>query len=192
VSSNYWLNALPWLATAQGGPNGAGAGSVDVGNIQYRDPLDAARAGALGRGRIGEADYPDGYLDTINTRRQDRLDNTISQRLTDRHYQRGVHAGVKMDPVQYFWPEECAPDQGIVREMRGRRTPDGVLVKRQAPIYDVVDRLTHGTSYHNLTDLEQAQAATKFGVSAGSGKQADAVDPLAAKLAAKDLPPWLW
>jgi hypothetical protein len=192
MANDMWLNMLPWLASAQGGPNGSGNSLSDSADVYYRDPLDALRQGALGRGRIGEADYPDGYLDNVNSRREDRLASMVSGRLTDRNYQRGIHRGVKMDPVQYFWPAEFHPDMGITREMRGKWTPDGVLVPRQPMVQTVAERLTHGVSYHSMTDADKAKAASIYGVNVNAAGPDEVIDPVRSKLTAPDMPLTSW
>lgn len=194
MQDNFWINQAPWLAT-QGGPNGGGGGligtGVDSGAIQWRGPLDAARSGALGYGRIGEATYPDGYLDNVNSRRQDRLANEVSGRLSDRSYQRGIHKGTKMDPVQYFWPAECPPDAGIRREMAARRAGTQ-LVKRNVPVGQPVQVLVAGGKLSQLTDPEKERVYSTYGINPAQNTPEQLVDPLTAKLHAKDMPGWSW
>lgn len=78
-----------------------------------RSNLDYLR---LGIGRTPEAEYPDGYLGNIRSRRDDRgmptdtVLNSLKNRQNQRAYQRGVHRGERIDPAQYFWPSELAPD----------------------------------------------------------------------------------
>lgn len=89
--------------------------------IVPRSDLDFAR---LGIGRAPEAEYPDGYLGTIRSRRDDRgrptdtVLDSLKGRQTQRGYQRGVHKGERIDPAQYMWPSEMRPDrrlkQGLV------------------------------------------------------------------------------
>ena len=87
----------------------------------YRDPLDAARAAR--RDRIPIAEYPDGYLGTIQSRREDRLLKNLSGRMNERNYQRGVHKGERIDPSDYFWPEggPVDPEAGLRAQARGGR-----------------------------------------------------------------------
>jgi hypothetical protein len=56
--------------------------------------------------RTPEAQYPDGFLGTINTRRGDRLLDNLKQRQTNRPYTRGIHKGERIDPTDYEWPVE--------------------------------------------------------------------------------------
>jgi hypothetical protein len=79
----------------------------------FRDELDAFRS--MWR-RTPEAQFPDGYLGTIQTRHDDRLLGGIKDRVNQRSYQRGVHKGERIDPGDYFWPEQFNLMSGIVRE----------------------------------------------------------------------------
>lgn len=96
-----------------------GGGGVAVA----RGELDYLR---MGVGREPSAEYPDGYLGTIRTRRDDRgRPNSVSEqvlnglkvRQTQRGYQRGVHRGERIDPSDYYLPPEMAMDRGIRRQM---------------------------------------------------------------------------
>ena len=68
----------------------------------FRDGLDFLRSGA----RTPEANYPDGYLGTIQTRRGDRLLENLQRRQNERSYTRGVHKGERIDQSDYFWPDD--------------------------------------------------------------------------------------
>ena len=81
-----------------------------------RSDMDYLR---LGVGRKPEAEYPDGYLGTIRTRRDDRgRPNSTSDKVLDsmktrvgqRSYQRGVHRGERIDPSDYYYPDGFEPD----------------------------------------------------------------------------------
>ena len=109
-----------WQSLGSGtwGANTAyGAGGTPVA----RDGLDAARMGSS-VGRVPSAEYPDGYLGTINSRRSDRLLDSLKNRENQRSYQRGVHKGERIDPGDYLWPSELQPDRGLRNEMKGVRT----------------------------------------------------------------------
>jgi hypothetical protein len=73
----------------------------------------------LGVGRTPSAEYPDGYLGTIRSRRDDRGNGTdtvldsLKSRQTQRGYQRGVHKGERIDPGQYMWPSALKPDRRL-------------------------------------------------------------------------------
>jgi hypothetical protein len=85
-----------------------------AGTPVARDPLDATR---IGVGRVPSAEYPDGYLGTIRSRRDDRLLDSIKSRVNQKAYQRGVHKGERIEPSMYFWPDSINPMMGIQRQM---------------------------------------------------------------------------
>lgn len=79
--------------------------------------------------RTPEAEYPDGYLGTIQSRRADRLLDALKARTNERNYQRGVHKGERIDPSDYIWPEEFQPDNGLRAEAAGvKQAPIGLTV----------------------------------------------------------------
>lgn len=82
-----------------------------------RDAMEAKRL--MWRVQPGE-DYPAGYLGTITSRREPRRDNYIA-RQNGRSYQRGVHAGSRVDLSYYLWPEEFNLMTGVVNQATGRR-----------------------------------------------------------------------
>jgi hypothetical protein len=102
-----------------------------------RGELDFLR---MGVGREPSAEYPDGYLGTIRTRRDDRgRPNSVSEqvmaglkvRQTQRGYQRGVHRGERIDPGDYYLPDELSMDRGIRRQMAAAKK--GFPAARFAP-----------------------------------------------------------
>jgi len=84
--------------------------------IVPRSTMDSLR---IGVGRTPSAEYPDGYLGTIRSRRDDRGTGTdtvldsLKARQNQRGYQRGVHKGERIDPGQYMWPENLQPDRRL-------------------------------------------------------------------------------
>lgn len=93
-----------------------------------RSDLDYLR---LGVGRAPQAEYPDGYLGTIRSRRDDKgkpysvsdtVLDSLKNRQNQRAYQRGVHKGERIDAAQYMWPAGLAPD----RRLKARVTPENV------------------------------------------------------------------
>ena len=104
-----------------------GAGGLYGGNVVgsgsampvARSELEAAR---MGTGSVPSAAYPDGYLGTIRSRRDDRLLDSTKNRVNQRSYQRGVHKGERIDPGDYRWPEQMQPDRGLRAESKGKRT----------------------------------------------------------------------
>lgn len=88
------------------------------GNVA-RSELDAAR---MGIARMPHAEYPDGYLGAIPSRRGDRILDSIKTSQTQRSYTRGVHKGERIDAHDYFWPSQLHPQRGLRNEARGKRT----------------------------------------------------------------------
>lgn len=104
-----------------------GAGGLYGGNIvghgtampSALSELDAAR---MGIGRTPQAEYPDGYLGTIRSRRDDKILDAAKARVTQKSYQRGVHKGERIDQSDYYWPPELSPQRGLVNQQRGLKT----------------------------------------------------------------------
>jgi hypothetical protein len=91
-----------------------------------RGELDAIR---IGTGRVPSAEYPDGYLGTIRSRRDDRLLDSIKNRVGQKSYQRGVHKGERIEGSAYFWPQDLAFDRGLRRQARAKQVNiNGVFV----------------------------------------------------------------
>lgn len=97
-----------------------GGGGVPVA----RSELDFLR---LGVGRAPQAEYPDGYLGTIRSRRDDKgrssstsdtVLNSLKVRVGQRSYQRGVHRGERIDVQDYYYPEGLDNARGIKRQMK--------------------------------------------------------------------------
>jgi len=138
---------LPPMGVGQPGSNniaaGGGGGIGGAMALRFRDPVDAART--MMGARTPAAEYPDGYLATINSRRSDRLLDSLKRNLNQRGYQRGVHKGERIDPGDYFWPDEFNPDAGLARTgaaMMGGGDDRLLYVARPAPTGTVTDRLT--------------------------------------------------
>lgn len=93
----------------------------------FRDQLDYERSGWR---RTPEAQYPDGYLQTIHTRREDRLLDGLKQRQAAGPKVRGIHKGDQMDARDYYWPPEFNPESGLVNQAMGIETTDGFMVQR--------------------------------------------------------------
>lgn len=107
-----------WQALGGNGLNGynnqGGAGTPIA-----RDTMDQLR---IGVGQVPSAQFPDGFLGEIKSRRGDRLLNSIKQRTNQPSYSRGVHKGERMNPGAYFWPEKLGPEAGINRQMKSKLT----------------------------------------------------------------------
>ena len=112
-----------------------GGGGVPVA----RSELDFLR---LGVGRTPQAEYPDGYLGTIRSRRDDRgRPSSVSDKVLDglktrvgqRSYQRGVHRGERIDQSDYYYPEGLENTRGIARQMKAVK--DGNVYRSARDVY---------------------------------------------------------
>lgn len=112
------------VAGAQGYTS-TGAGGL---GLTMRDQLDAKRASV---GSIPSAEYPDGYLGTIQSRREDRLLQQMQKKLGERSYDRGVHKGERIDPGDYVWPQDQQPDRGLRNLARGVKTTPTMLLSER-------------------------------------------------------------
>ncbi|MFE5853241.1 hypothetical protein ACFQ61_08465 [Streptomyces sp. NPDC056500] len=110
----------PYQTPVSGGTTLTG-GTGGVLMTGARDILDARRL--METGHVPSAEYPSGYLGTIGAgaRRQDRLLNSIGNRATQKSYQRGVHKGERIDPVDYYWTPEVNPTAALEAQARGER-----------------------------------------------------------------------
>lgn len=167
-------------------PNGQGqVGSTTVGGggspagqalSGYRSILDARRSAAA-PGRTPQAEYPDGYLGNVNSRREDRLLGHIQSRLTQRSYQRGVHKGERVDPQDYYWNDVVNPQAGLQAEARGLKwTQVG-----STP----VDQINHLGKNHLLTPQQYDRVAGSVGLQAPQE-----IDPIRSERMARLLPRW--
>lgn len=125
-------NLQNWQGLGAGGLYGTdtavgGGGSAGLAPVP-RSTLDASR---MAMGRTPEAEYPDGYLGPIRSRRDDKgkpyavadvVLDSLKNRQNERSYQRGVHKGERIDQSDYFWPERLQPDRGLVNQSRGLKT----------------------------------------------------------------------
>jgi len=113
-----------------------GGGGVPVA----RSELDNLR---MGVGREPSAEYPNGYLGTIRSRRDDRgrpssvsdkvLDG-VKNRVGQRSYQRGVHRGERIDPSDYYYPSGLEADRGIKRQMKSVMVNGVRMAKRNVEV----------------------------------------------------------
>lgn len=110
-TNNNFFNLPPYGVGQPGSILVGGGGGVP--EPYFRNTADAVRS--MYR-RTPEAAYPDGYLGTITSRRSDRVLDALKSRINQRNYQRGVHKGERIDPGDYFWPEEMDPNSGLVRD----------------------------------------------------------------------------
>jgi len=132
-SVNNFSPSQNWQSLGGGGLNGYN-NQGGAGTPVARDDMDASR---IGVGRVPSAEYPDGYLGTIRSRRDDRLLDSIKNRVNQKAYQRGVHKGERIEPSMYYWPEQVHPMMGIERQMKARQVNiNGAVVyqsERSAP-----------------------------------------------------------
>jgi len=84
--------------------------------------------------RVPSAEYPDGYLGTIRTRREDRVLGYVQGRVTERSYQRGVHKGERIDPHDYFWLPDFHPQSGLLAQAAGRRQAPAETLRARAAV----------------------------------------------------------
>ncbi len=112
TNSGQNIQYLPPFGIGQPGSavQGGGGGSLDP---FFHNERDARRS--MFR-RTPEAAYPNGYLGTIVSRREDRLLDALKHRESDRSYTRGVHKGSRIDPVDYLWPDKFNPMSGLLRQ----------------------------------------------------------------------------
>ena len=123
--------------------------------IGYRDVLDARRSVGDGA-RVPSADYPDGYLGNIQSRRGDRLLKNLQERLTQRSYQRGVHKGDRIDPGDYVWPSNFNPDTSLKRQAR--------TSLRAAPIGTPAEKLAHMGKVNALSPEDMLAISAQYEV----------------------------
>lgn len=131
------MSDFQYLATGQPGsvePTGGGQA------LTFRDPLDAKRSGMAGY--VPSAQYPDGYLGTIQSRREDRLLDKLKGQVNQRSYTRGVHKGEQVEASEYFWPPELQPDRGLQAQAQAVPMPDRTwAAPRQTPLGTVQEQM---------------------------------------------------
>jgi hypothetical protein len=137
-----------------------------VGGAVARSELDQLR---IGTARTPEAEYPDGFLGTIRSRRDDRLLDSVKNRVGDKAYDRGVHAGERQDPSAYLWSTEFSDRDGIRRQSRARaveengvtvyRVPKNAPDPRLAPPPHLVNDGKANTLANEPVELNAARAA---------------------------------
>jgi len=106
-----------WQALGAGGLSGYN-NQGGVGGPSIRSDMDFLR---LGVGRVPSAEYPDGYLGTLVTRRRDdRLLDSLKNNVNKKAYQRGVHKGERIEPSGYYWPVDLQPTRGLARQAKSK------------------------------------------------------------------------
>lgn len=138
TGANNFSASQNWQSLGGGGfagyNNQGGAGTPVA-----HDTMDALR---IGVGRVPSAEYPDGYLGTIRSRRDDRLLDSVKSRVNQKAYQRGVHKGERIEPSMYFWPQEFNADMGIRRQMMAKADASNGAVVYRAPRFAPQTQLT--------------------------------------------------
>ena len=131
---------MPSFTQFQGREYPAADAPFDVNRVAgpqpfFRDLLDERRS--MWR-TTPEAQYPDGYLGTLNSRRADRLMNNLIDRSRNRPYTRGIHKGERIEGRDYFWPDEFNPETGLMLEAMGEKfAPPGMGLEWSGrPLWD--------------------------------------------------------
>jgi len=130
---------MPSFTQFQGFEYPAADAPFDVNNTKgpqpfFRDLLDMRRSMWM---QTPEAQYPDGYLGTLNSRRADGLMNNLIDRHRNRPYTRGIHKGERIEGRDYFWPEEFNPDTSLELEAVGEKwAPMGFGSWNDRPTWD--------------------------------------------------------
>ena len=149
MSSNtfqQWMYLDP-MSQQTGGVNGSASKTFPIaGNGPepwFRDRLDGIRSA-----RIPTAEFPDGYLGTTRTRREDRLTHG-GARQTKKNYERGVHVGARVDPQSYLWDANIVhPMAGLEAQARGEKwtasMAEGFQVTHPAGVGTAGLHLTNG------------------------------------------------
>lgn len=157
-----WQLLSPNGAPQPGAPVSGGGGTPLAG---YRDVADARRSAATPR--TPNAEYPDGYLGNVNSRREDRLLKAVQSRLTERSYQRGVHKGEKIDRSDYFWPSEFNDQTGL--EYQAQAVIDPVDNTMKTPKWTAqgslpVEQINHMGKNHLIPPEQMGKVAANYNV----------------------------
>lgn len=168
-----WQYLSPYGVPQNGAPIQGGGGGRTLSG--YRDILDARRAAATPR--TPEAEYPDGYLGNVKSRREDRLLQAVQSRLTSRSYQRGVHKGEVIGSDSYFWPDQFNPMSGLAAQARGEKWgPVGSLP---------VEQINHMGKNHMVPPEQMSQVAAQHQIN-----DVTQVDPVRQEQMSRLLPRW--
>jgi len=124
-----WMANTP-MGQQTGGVPGHASNTFPINNGPepwFRDRLDALRSGRIA---TPSAQYPDGYLQTVRTRREDRLiahgGGVSHSGETKKSYERGIHVGARVSPNAYFWNDDMYPQLGLDLQAEGSKfAPQG-------------------------------------------------------------------
>ncbi|WP_019629620.1 hypothetical protein [Actinomadura atramentaria] len=168
-----WQLLPPFGQGVPGAPVQQGGG----GTPSFRNWLDESRSRQTPR--IGQAEYPDGYLGTIVTRRGDRVLSSVQDRVSAANTQRGVHKGEIIDPADYKWPADFNPATGLEYQARGLKW----TARGNEPVH-----LAHMGKV-NAPSPEQAMAMQRRYGYVPSMRH-DGIDPIRADRMRRFLPSW--
>jgi hypothetical protein len=180
-NSNWLVNSQPWSGS---GGNVVGGGGDPVAPAGAASRLDRLR---MGDGQLPDAQYPDGYLGSVNGRQQGKQDDQLRTRLGDRAYQRGVHKDTKMSPDQYQWPVDFSPMSGLENQARGRRSGNVIMTPRFVSTGDPTERYNAGME---MSDAEMQAVYQRYGVNPRTAQATDTVDPARRAVMSHMLPPY--
>jgi len=159
-SNEYPASDAPFNVASVGGPQPF-----------FRDDLDARRS--MWR-QTPEAQYPDGYLGTLNSRRSDRLMNNLIDRAKQRPYTRGIHKGERIEGRDYFWPDEFNPWMGIELQAIGEKyAPPGL-----------------GREWNGDSSVWDNPTIGPKGIPRGRTVVWGAIDPNVRESMLRQIPPW--
>lgn len=134
---NNFSPSQNWQSLGGGGLQGY-SNQGGYGGPVARGDLDAIR---IGTGRVPQAEYPDGYLGTIRSRRDDRLLDSIKSRVGQKAYQRGVHKGERIEPNGYYWSPDFSDQSGIKRQMKAKPVEENGVTIWKIPRYSIDTRM---------------------------------------------------
>ena len=124
-----------------------------------------------------EAQYPDGYLGTLNSRRSDKLMNNLIDRSSEPSVHEGCPCkGERIDGRDYFWPDEFGPLTGLQLEASGQRSiaPPG-----------------HGSGSGTVTArCGDDPTSRSSGHPSWSHRRVGAIDPNTREGMLRQVPPW--
>lgn len=180
--SNDWqylnVNGYPQPGSPATGGGGNPTTSTRADLVGFRSILDARRS--MADGRTPSAAYPDGYLGTIKSRREDRLLQAVQSRLTQRSYQRGVHKGERVDPSDYYWTPEVYPEAALEAQAQGIKWTQSPGTPQE--------QINHLGKNHQVSPEVYDQVAAKTGVRTPPNLKS--IDPIRRERLQRLLPSW--
>jgi len=188
--SNWGIVGQPWNAT---NITTVGSGGDPAAAPSGQSALDRARRGA---NRLGEADWPAGYLGTYQSKQEGKgnpAEALLRNRLGERAYQRGIHRDTKQPMTAYYWSNDFNPDSGITNQMMTAQSSGNViLTQRFTSMMDPVERYMHGRAPEETPNAEMAKVYRRYGVNPESATNRERIDPAVARVMAPYLPDTSW